>query len=86
LKIGAPFKRIVIDGNVADGVRGLYAFRSLDSFFAGRPDVTRIMSGEANVDFAVSLASGFVQDHWTPTPALTIDAGARLTLGPLQRH
>jgi Carboxypeptidase regulatory-like domain/TonB dependent receptor len=81
LKIGAAFKRIVVDGTVADGVRGLYAFRSLDSFFAGRPDVTRIMSGEANADFAISFASGFVQDHWTPTPALTIDAGARFDVG-----
>ena len=81
LKIGAGFKRIVVDGTVADGVRGLYAFRSLDSFFAGRPDVTRIMSGAANVDFAVSRASGFVQDHWTPTPTLTIDAGARFDVG-----
>ena len=81
LKIGAAFKRIVVDGTNGDGVRGLYAFRSLDSFFAGRADATRIMSGAAHVDVAVSLASGFVQDHWTPTPALTIDAGARLDVG-----
>jgi outer membrane receptor protein involved in Fe transport len=77
LKVGAAFKRIVVDGTVADGVRGLYAFRSLDSFFAGRPDATRIMSGVASVDLAVSRASGFVQDHWTPAPALTLDAGVR---------
>jgi Carboxypeptidase regulatory-like domain/TonB dependent receptor len=77
LKIGAGFKRTVVDGTVADGMRGLYVFGSLDSFVAGRPDVTRIMSGEASVDFAVSRASGFVQDHWTPAPALTIDAGVR---------
>jgi carboxypeptidase family protein/TonB-dependent receptor-like protein len=78
LKIGAAFKRIVIDGTVADGMRGLYAFRAQDAFFVGRPDSTRIMSGAANVDFAVSRAGGFIQDHWTPTPTLTIDGGARL--------
>lgn len=77
LKTGAAFKRIVIGGTVADGVHGLDAFRSLGSFLAGRSDATRIMSGAASVDFAGSRASGFVQDHWTPTPALTIDAGAR---------
>jgi hypothetical protein len=93
LKAGVDFKRIAVDGTVADGVRGLSAFGSLDGFFGGRPDVTRIMSGEAKVDFAVSRASAFVQDHWTPTTALTIDAGARLdaaafpsSLGMTSRH
>src|SRR5262249_28253472 len=50
-------------------------FRSLDSFFAGRPDSTHSMSGEASVEFAALRAGAFVQDHWTPT--LTVDAGAR---------
>src|SRR5262245_57425789 len=77
LKFGAGLKRIAVDGRVADGVRGLYAFRTVDGFFAGRPDLTRIMSGQANVDFAVSRGSAFVQDHWTPNGALTVDAGLR---------
>jgi hypothetical protein len=77
LKLGAGLKRIAVHGVVADGVRGLYAFSSLDRFFGERPDPTRIMSGVADVDFAVSQASAFVQDHWTPTATLTIDAGAR---------
>jgi hypothetical protein len=77
LKAGASFKRITVEGTVVDGVRGLYAFGTLDGFFSERPDLTRIISGVARVDFAVSQASAFVQDHWTPTTALTIDAGAR---------
>ena len=77
LKFGAGLKRIAVNGTVADGVRGLYAFRTLDGFFAGRPDLTRIMSGQANVDFAVSRGGAFVQDHWTPNGALTVDAGLR---------
>src|SRR4051812_33069825 len=52
-------------------VTGRYAFGSLDGFFAGRPDVTRIMSGEASVDVAAARASAFVQDHWTPSAAVT---------------
>ena len=77
LKVGAGFKRIAVDGTVADGVRGLYAFRTLDRFLGGRPDLTRIMSGQADVDFAVSRGTAFVQDHWTPSAALTVDAGLR---------
>src|SRR5262249_49847283 len=77
LKFGAGIKRIAVDGRVADGVRGLYMFRSLDAFFVGHPDLTRAMSGEADLDFSVSRASAFVQDHWSPTPTVTIDGGAR---------
>ena len=77
LKFGAGLKRIDVNGTVADGVRGLYAFRTLDSFLAGRPDFTRIMSDRANVDVAVSRGSAFVQDHWTPNAALTVDVGLR---------
>jgi hypothetical protein len=81
LKAGADFKRVAVDGSVADGVRGLYAFSSVDSFFSARPDVTRIMSGAPSVAFAVLRASGFLQDHWTPAPPLTIDAGVRFDVG-----
>src|SRR5262249_4463946 len=80
LKAGAGFKHVAIDGTVADGVRGLYTFRSLDGFLAGRRDSTRSMSVEASVEFAALRAGAFVQDHWTPTPALTVDAGARFDL------
>src|SRR5262249_50759615 len=60
------------------GERGVYTFRTLDDFLAGRPGLTRIMSGQANVDFAVTRGTAFVQDHWTPSAALTVDAGLRL--------
>jgi hypothetical protein len=76
-KLGAGLKRIAVTGTVADGVRGVYAFGSADAFLAGRPDVTRSMSGVAENDFAVSRATVFAQDHWTPAPTLTLDAGAR---------
>jgi len=77
LKAGAGFKRIAVDGTVSDGVHGLYVFRTLDAFAGGRPDLTRIMSGQADVDFAVSRGTAFVQDHWTPHARWTVDAGLR---------
>src|SRR4051812_1114944 len=85
LKIGAGLKRIALHGTAADGVRGLYTFRALDGFPIGRPDITRVMSGEAAVDFAASRASAFVQDRWTPTPTVTLDAGARFDVAALPR-
>jgi hypothetical protein len=35
------------------------------------------MSGAAAFDLSLTRASAFVHDHWTPQPAITIDAGAR---------
>src|SRR4029079_7815592 len=80
LKVGAGFKRIAVDGTVNDGIRGLYAFRTLDAFVGGRPDLTRIMSSQADVDFAVSRGTAFVQDHWTPHAGFTVDAGLRFDI------
>jgi len=80
LKVGAGFKRIAVDGTVNDGVHGLYVFRTLDAFVGGRPDLTRIMSAEADVDFAVSRGTAFVQDHWTPHAGLSVDAGLRFDI------
>jgi hypothetical protein len=77
LKAGAAFKHVGVTGSVADGVRGLYFFRSLDDFLAGRPDSLRQTSRESTVDFAIWRASAFIQDHWTPRATLTVDAGVR---------
>ena len=77
LKAGAGLKHVGITGTVADGVRGLYTFRSLDTFLVGQPDSARLISGVATLNFAAWRASAFVQDHWTPVSTLTIDAGLR---------
>ena len=83
LKVGVGFRHVGVSGSVADGTRGLYTFRTLDSFFAGATDSRRIMSAGASLDFAVSRGSLFVQDHWTPTSTVTVDAGARLDITAL---
>jgi hypothetical protein len=77
LKAGAALKHVGVTGSVADGVRGLYTFRSLDGFLAGRADSVRQISTHCTVDFAVWRASAFIQDHWTPTATLTVDGGVR---------
>ena len=77
LKTGANVRHVAVAGATTDGVRGLYAFRTLDAFLAGQPDTMRRVSAGANVDFSVARVSAFVQDHWTPKPSITIDAGVR---------
>lgn len=77
VKAGASLKHIGVAGSASDGVRGLYTFASLDSFFAGQPDTVRRVSADVRTDFGVWRASAFLQDHWTLLPTLTVDGGVR---------
>jgi len=76
-KAGANLKHIGVSGIVADGLRGLYTFRTTDDFLAGRPDSVRRVSMSSAIDLDVWRVSAFLQDHWTPVPALTVDGGLR---------
>jgi hypothetical protein len=79
LKAGANVRHVAVAGSTADDVRGIYLFRTLDAFLAGQPEAMRQLSAGADVvDLAVTRASAFVQDRWTPQSGLTIDAGARV--------
>jgi hypothetical protein len=60
-----------------DGFETVYIFPTLNAFLNGQPDQYRQAFGNPNTNFATPKYSGFVQDHWTPTNRLTIDAGIR---------
>jgi TonB dependent receptor len=60
-----------------DGFGAIYTFPTLDSFLNGEPDQYRQAFGNPGTNFATPRYSGFVQDHWTLTKRLTIDAGVR---------
>jgi Carboxypeptidase regulatory-like domain/TonB dependent receptor-like, beta-barrel len=77
LRTGINLRHVGVTGTTADGSHGIDVFRTLDAFLGARPDTTRRMSAGAALDFSVTRASAFVQDHWTLHPALTVDAGAR---------
>jgi hypothetical protein len=77
LKAGATFKHVGVTGSVGDGTRGLYTFRTLNDFLAAHPDSMRQVAADSTIDLGVWRASAFVQDHWTPTPTVTVDAGVR---------
>ena len=76
-KAGVTAHRIHLDANSADGFGGLYIFGSLADFAAGRPDSFRQSFGSIGTDFAVQNLGGFIQDHWTLAPHLTLDLGLR---------
>ena len=78
LKAGVNVRHVAVPGSTADGVRGIYLFRTLDAFLDRQPEAMRQLSAGANVDLAVTRASAFVQDHWTPQPTITLDAGVRV--------
>jgi hypothetical protein len=60
-----------------DGFGAVYIFPTLDAFLSGKPDQYRQAFGNPGTDFATPRYSGFIQDHWTLTRHLTIDAGLR---------
>jgi hypothetical protein len=60
-----------------DGFGAVYIFPTLNAFLNGEPDQYRQAFGNPNTNFATPKYSGFMQDHWTLTSRLTIDAGIR---------
>jgi outer membrane receptor protein involved in Fe transport len=60
-----------------DGFGAVYIFPSFNAFLSGQPDQYRQAFGNPSTNFATPKYSSFMQDHWTLTSRLTIDAGIR---------
>ena len=76
-KSGGTVNRIRLRADVPDGFGGVYLFGSLPDFLAGNPNQFRQAFGNPKVDFPVTSFGGFVQDHWSLVPRLTVDLGIR---------
>jgi hypothetical protein len=76
-KAGGTMNRIRLRASVPDGAGGSYLFGTLADFLAGHPDQYRQTFGDTRVDFPVTSVGGFVQDHWSLAPHITLDLGAR---------
>ena len=83
LKAGFNARYVVVTGTTTDGIYGVAAYRTVDAFLAGQGEASRQVSAGADVDLSVTRASAFVQDHWTPTPQVTVDAGVRFDASAL---
>jgi hypothetical protein len=62
---------------VLDGFGGLYVFRNVQDLLNAVPAYFQQAFGNHNTDFSVTRYSGFLQDHWTLSSKVTIDAGIR---------
>jgi hypothetical protein len=79
-KVGGTVNRVRLRAGVPDGFAGVYLFASLAEFLAGTPGQARQAFGNPNVNFPVTSFGGFVQDHWSLTPRLSVDLGVRYDL------
>jgi hypothetical protein len=76
-KAGGVVNRVGLRASAEDGFGGLYLFDKLADFLAARPGQFRQAFGNATVNFPVTVFGGFVQDHWSLAPRITLDAGVR---------
>jgi hypothetical protein len=76
-KFGGGIERVHIAADSPDGFGGWYIFPSLDAFLAGQPAYYQKGFGEPNTNWSATRFDGFIQDHWTITSILTLDAGIR---------
>ena len=76
-KFGATLNRVSLRAALPDGFDGIYLFGSLADFLAANPDQFRQAFGSSRVDFPVTAAGAFAQDHWSISHQLTLDLGAR---------
>jgi outer membrane receptor protein involved in Fe transport len=76
-KAGVTVNHISLNNDARDGFGGLYIFRTLDDFAAGRPAVWRQAFGDSRARFGVTSFGGFLQNQWRATPQLTLNLGAR---------
>ncbi len=77
ISVGADLDWIREKVSTYDGFGALYIFPTLNAFLTGQPDQYRQAFGNPSTYFATPKYSGFIQDHWTLTKHLTMDAGIR---------
>ena len=76
-KAGATFNRVHLDAVMPDGFGGTWLFATLADFAASAPFQVRQSIGTPGTQYAVSNAGAFLQDHWSPSRALSLDLGVR---------
>ncbi len=85
-KVGGTLNAVRLRAFVPDGFAGVYAFKTLDDFAAGRPDLFRQAFGNPSTGLRTVMLGLFAQDHWTVSRQLTVDAGLRYDLEGLPQQ
>jgi hypothetical protein len=76
-KAGATVNHVPLGDDAREGFGGLFVFRTLDDFAAGRPALWRQSFGDSHTRLGATSFGGFLQDQWRATPHLTLNLGAR---------
>jgi hypothetical protein len=76
-KAGVTVNRVHEDAAMADGFGGTYRFADLADFELAQPFQFRQAFGGVTTDYSVTSIGGFLQDHWSIAPKLTLDLGLR---------
>jgi hypothetical protein len=76
-KAGAGINRVSLRASAEDGFGAVYLFNTLQDFLTGNPDQFRQAFGSPTVNIATTNFGGFIQDHWTAAPRVTVDLGVR---------
>ena len=82
-KAGGGVTRVNLRAAAADGFGGIYLFNTLQDFLNAQPAQFRQSFGNPTVDLPVTQVSGFVQDHYALTSAISADLGVRYDLEKL---
>ena len=77
LTLGGEFRSIATETVTQGGLRGAFLFSSLVNFLRGKSDYARIMQGDVQRDSGMNFLTGFAQDSWRLTRAVTLNYGFR---------
>ncbi len=76
-KGGVTVNHVSLGSDARDGFGGLFIFRTVDDFAAGRPAIWRQAFGTSATQFAVTSFGAFLQNQWRAAPQLTFNLGGR---------
>jgi hypothetical protein len=76
-QFGGRADRVALRTQVTDGSQGFFAFASVAALQAGNADFFSQSFGNFDTNLSEVRFAGFVQDHWTQSPSLTLDYGVR---------
>lgn len=76
-QFGGRADRVALRTRVTDGSQGFFAFASVAALQAGNADFFSQSFGNFDTNLSEVRIAAFAQDHWTPSPSLTLDYGLR---------
>jgi len=77
LKTGITINHVKLRSEMRDGFAGLFTFRTVDDFVAGRAAEWRQAFGTARTGLGVTSFGAFIQDRYQPVGGLTLNLGVR---------